>query len=327
MNLFELSAKLSLDSSAYMSGINTAKKAVGTFGKIAAATFAAGSAAFVAFSKSAVQTGAEFDTAMSQVAATMGVTTDEIQNLRDFAKEMGATTKFSAVESAQALNYMALAGYDAEKSMKTLPTVMNLASAGAMDLARASDMVTDAESALGLTSEQTAKMVDQMAKTASKSNTSVEQLGDAMLTIGGTANIMAGGTDRLQTVLGLMADNGIKGAEAGTHLRNMLLRLSSPTKEGSDTLKALGVEVFDTSGNMRDMQTIIGDLGKAMSSLTEEQKVQAISNIFNARDLSAVNALLGTSEQRWNELGAAIASAQGSAKKMARPSLTISPAM
>lgn len=321
MNLFDLSAKLTLDSSAYTAGIASAKKAVGTFGKVAAATFAAGSAAFVAFSKSAVQTGAEFDTAMSQVAATMGVTTDEIANLRDFAKQMGATTQFSAVQSAQALNYMALAGYDAEKSMKTLPSVMNLAAAGAMDLARASDMVTDAESALGLTSEQTATMVDQMAKTASKSNTSVEQLGDAMLTIGGTANIMAGGTDRLQTVLGLLADNGIKGAEAGTHLRNMLLRLSSPTKEGSDALKSLGVEVFDTSGNMRDMQVIIGDLGKAMSSLTEEQKVQAISNIFNARDLSAVNALLNTSTERWNELGSSIASAQGAAQAMAETQL------
>lgn len=317
MNLFELSAKLSLDSSAYMSGINTAKKAVGAFGKVAAATFAAGSAAFVAFSKSAVQTGAEFDTAMSQVAATMGVTTDEIANLRDFAKQMGATTKFSATQSAQALNYMALAGYDAEKSMETLPTVLNLAAAGGMDLARASDMVTDAESALGLTSKQTAKMVDQMATAASNSNTSVEQLGDAMLTIGGTAKIMAGGTDRLQTVLGLLADNGIKGAEAGTHLRNMLLKLSAPTKDGSDTLHALGVEVFDASGNMRDMQDIILDLGTAMSGLTDEQKVKAISDIFNARDLSAVNALLGTSKDRWDELGSAIASAQGSAQKMA----------
>lgn len=321
MNLFELSAKLSLDSSAYMSGINTAKKAVGTFGKIAAATFAAGTAAFGAFAKSAVSTGMQFDSAMSQVAATMGVTVDEIQNLRDFAKEMGATTKFSAVESAQALNYMALAGYDAEKSMKTLPTVMSLAAAGGMDLARASDMVTDAESALGLTSEQTAKMVDQMAKTASKSNTSVEQLGDAMLTIGGTANIMAGGTDRLQTVLGLMADNGIKGAEAGTHLRNMLLKLSSPTKDGQEVLQRYGVAVFDAAGNMRDMQAVMLDLRDAMASVSQEQRVTDLSNLFNARDLAAVNALLNTSEERWNELGTSIASAQGSAGAMSETQL------
>lgn len=321
MNLFDLAAKISLDSTTFESGLNSAKKAVGTFGKIATATFAAGSAAFVAFSKNAVSTGAEFDTAMSQVAATMGVTADEIKDLRDFAKEMGASTKFSATESAQALNYMALAGYDATKSMEMLPTVLNLAAAGGMELARASDMVTDAESALGLTSKETAAMVDQMAKTASKSNTSVEQLGDAMLTIGGTAQFMAGGTDRLQTVLGLLADNGIKGAEAGTHLRNMLLKLSSPTKEGADTLNALGVKVFDASGNMRDMQNIIQDLGEAMKNLTQEEKVTAISNIFNARDLSAVNALLGTSTDRWNELGSAIASAQGSAEQMAETQL------
>lgn len=317
MNLFELSAKLSLDSNEYESGLQVAENTINKFKKTAVVAFGAASAAFVAFAKGAVSTGAEFDSAMSQVAATMGVSVEQIANLRDFAKEMGATTKFTATEAAQALNYMALAGYDAEKSMSMLPTVLNLASAGGFDLARASDMVTDAQSALGLTTEQTTTMVDQMAKTASKSNTSVEQLGDAMLTIGGTAKFMAGGTDRLQTVLGLLADNGIKGSEAGTHLRNMLLKLSSPTKDGAAALENLGVKVFDAEGNMRDMQDIMLDLGGAMDSLTQEQRVQAISDIFNARDLSAVNALLGTSKERWEELGGAIAEASGSAQQMA----------
>ncbi len=317
MNLFELVAKLALDSTEYESGLQVAQNTINKFKKTAVVAFGAASAAFVAFAKGAVSTGAEFDSAMSQVAATMGVSVEQIANLRDFAKEMGATTKFTATEAAQALNYMALAGYDAEKSMSMLPTVLNLASAGGFDLARASDMVTDAQSALGLTTEQTTTMVDQMAKTASKSNTSVEQLGDAMLTIGGTAKFMAGGTDRLQTVLGLLADNGIKGSEAGTHLRNMLLKLSSPTKDGAAALENLGVKVFDAEGNMRDMQDIMLDLGGAMDSLTQEQRVQAISDIFNARDLSAVNALLGTSKERWEELGGVIAEASGSAQQMA----------
>lgn len=321
MNLFELMAKLSLDSSEYEAGIDIAKKTVSGFEKAAGVAFAAAAAAFTKFATDAVQTGIEFDASMSQVAATMGTTVDQIDNLREFAQEMGAKTKFSAVQAADALNYMALAGYDAQKSMSMLPIVLNLAAAGNMDLAKASDMVTDAESALGLTTEQTNAMVDQMAKTASKSNTSVEQLGEAMLTIGGTAQFMAGGTDRLQTVLGLLADNGIKGSEAGTHLRNMILKLSKPTKEGAATIEQLGLKIFDAEGNMRDMQDIILDLGVAMQNMTQEEKVQAISNMFNARDLSAVNALLGTSKERWDELGAAISEAGGSANQMAETQL------
>lgn len=322
MNLMELSAKLSLDSSDYERGLSAAESGVKKL-ETAVKVFVFGKAAkkLVGFAKDAVNTGMAFDSAMSQVAATMGVSTDEIGELREFAKEMGATTAFSANQAAEALNYMALAGYDAQKSMSMLPTVLNLASAGGFDLARASDMVTDAQSALGLTTEQTTTMVDQMAKTASKSNTSVEQLGDAMLTIGGTAKFMAGGTDRLQTVLGLLADNGIKGSEAGTHLRNMLLKLSSPTKDGAAALENLGVKVFDAEGNMRDMRDIMLDLGGAMDGLTQEQRVQAISDIFNARDLSAVNALLGTSKERWDELGGSILEAQGAAEQMAQTQL------
>ena len=190
----------------------------------------------IAVGKASISTGKQFDNAMSTVAATMGKTVDEIQDLRDFAQEMGSKTAFSATEAAEALNYMALAGYDANKSMEMLPNVLSLAAAGEMDLARASDMITDAESALKLETGEAAMMVDQMAKAASSSNTSVEQLGDAMLTIGGTATLMSGGTDRLATVLGILADNGIKGSEAGTHLRNMLLKLSSPTKEGAEAI-------------------------------------------------------------------------------------------
>ena len=161
----------------------------------------------------------------------MGKTTNEIAELRDYAKEMGASTAFSATQSAEALNFMALAGYDANTSMKMLPNVMNLAAAGSMELARASDMVTDSQTALGLSLDETEVLVDQMAKTSSKTNTSVSQLGDAMLTIGGTAKNLSGGTKELNQVLGLMADNGIKAGEAGTHLRNIILAMNPTTKD------------------------------------------------------------------------------------------------
>ena len=148
----------------------------------------------------------ELNTAGSEAAETYS-------QLRSFAMEMGATTAFSATEASNALNYMALAGYDAETSMAMLPNVLNLAAAGGIDLASASDMVTDAQSALGLTLDETSVMVDQMAMAASKSNTSVAQLGEAFLTVGGTAKNLAGGTTELSTMLGVLADNGIKGSE------------------------------------------------------------------------------------------------------------------
>ena len=148
--------------SAFGKGLKNGLKAVG----IAAA---AASAAVGAIGTASVQAGREFDASMSQVAATMGVTTDEIGELRDFAQEMGRTTAFSATEAADALNYMALAGYDAQTSMDMLPTVLNLAAAGGIELASASDMVTDAQSALGLSIDETSELVDKMAKASSKS--------------------------------------------------------------------------------------------------------------------------------------------------------------
>lgn len=269
------------------------------------------------FLSDSIQTGMDFDKSMSQVAATMGTTVSEIQDLQSFAQEMGRTTAFSATEAAEALNYMALAGYDTNKSMTALPSVLNLAASGCIDLARASDMVTDAQSALGLQFEDLDNFVDQLAKTASTTNTSVSQLGDAVLTVGGTAKMMAGGTVELNQVLGLLADNGIKGAEGGTALRNMLLSLASPTSAASETLSSLGVAVFDAEGNMRSLQDVMQDLNFAMDGMTSEERTQAISNIFNKRDLKSVEALLGTTAERWNEVGNAIANAEGAAQQMA----------
>ena len=264
-----------------------------------------------------IDAGMSFDASMSQVAATMGKSVDDIQDLREFAQEMGATTAFSATQAADALNYMALAGYDSEKSMAMLPNVLNLAAAGNMDLAHASDMVTDAQSALGLGMDETTTMVDQMAKTASKSNTSVEQLGDAILTIGATARSVKGGTTELNTLLGVLADNGIKGAEGGTHLRNILLSLQNPTDDAAKSLKKLGVNVYDSKGQMRSTVDIISDLKRGMAGMDQQSRDAMISGIFNKTDLASVNALLNTSEDRFDELAASIEDCKGAAEQMA----------
>lgn len=263
----------------------------------------------------AAKTTMDFDTAMSQVAATMGKTNEEITDLREFAKEMGSTTAFSATQAAEGLNYMALAGYDSEKAMKMLPTVLNLAAAGCMDLGAASDMVTDAQTALGLSMEETTTMVDQMAQTSAKSNTSVEQLGNAILKIGPTAKSMSGGTRELNQVLGVLADNGIKGEEAGTHLRNVLLSMN--TDKVKDAFHEMGVEIFDTQRNMRDLSEVFPELSAAMDGMTSEDRTAMLQKLFNKTDLAAVNSLLDTSADRWKELGSAIEGSAGAAGQMA----------
>ena len=315
------------------------RKKISEFGDHAKETFAgvvkaaaAITAALIAVGKQVVETGAEFDKSMSQVAATMGYSVDEINTegseaaktfdkLRDFAQDMGKSTAFSANEASQALNYMALAGYDADKSMAMLPKVLDLASAGNIELAKSSDMVTDAQSALGLSVEETEIMIDQMAKTSARSNTSVEQLGDAILTIGATGKTVKGGTKELAQTLGLLADNGIKGSEGGTKLRNIILALQAPTDKATKELSDLGVSAFDADGKFRNLQDIFVDLNAAFADMSDKDAAIAKSTIFNKRDLAAVNALLGTSVERWNQLGAEIEDSAGAAHDMAETQL------
>ena len=288
-------------------------------GKAAAVGLAAATVAVGGFAAASVNTGMAFDSSMSQVAATMGYSVEEINTagseaaetygeLRKFAMEMGATTSFSASQSADALNYMALAGYDAETSMAMLPNVLNLAAAGGMELATASDMATDAQSALGLTLDQTTEMVDKMAKASSKSNTSVAQLGEAILTVGGTAKSLAGGTTELSTALGILADNGVKGAEGGTALRNIILSLGAPTDKAAASLKAMGVEVYDAEGKMRPLNETFGDLNAALGSMTQGEQTQVLNEIFNKTDLKSVNALLANTVSGLGDVGAALES-------------------
>lgn len=294
----------------------------------------------------AVKTTSDFDSAMSEVYATMGDKASEVveyngkvvssqEALRDFARKMGAETAFSAAESAEALNYMALAGYDAETSIKMLPNVLDLAAAGSFDLATASDMVTDTQTAFGISLERTSQMVDEMAKASSTGNTSVQQLGEAFLTVGGLAQELNGGVvtlkdgsvaavdgvQELEIALVAMANAGVKGGEAGTHMRNMLLKLSSPTAEGTKQLERLGVAVFDDEGKMRSLSDIFGDLNSKLSTMTQQEKINAISDLFNTRDLASAEALLNAIGSNWDTIGEAILDSKGAAQEMANTKL------
>lgn len=364
MTAFEVFGVLKLNTEEFNKGLKKAENSAGSFSKagsligsglataakVGMAAVTAATGAVTAFAGSAVAVGSRFDQAMGGVAATLGQTVDELDaqvgavdtsfghfegTLRDFAMYMGQNTVFSASQAASALNYMALAGYNTQESMEMLPSVLDMAAAGGMDLAKASDMITDTQRALGLSFERTNQMVDEFAKAASTGNTNVEQLGEAFLRVGGLAAELNGGvvkladgttkatdgTQELEIAFTAMANAGVKGAEAGTHMRNMLLKLSSPTKDGAAALEEMGVAIFDAQGNMRALSDIFGDLNGALSQMTQEGRISVISDLFNTRDLASAEALLSAVGQDWDKIGESILDAEGAASKMSETKL------
>ncbi len=298
--------------SSFKNALGQATKGLGGITKAVGAATAAAAAAVGGIGIAAINTGREFEGAMSQVAATMLIdkTSEEgqkaFETLENAARDCGASTAFSATEAAEALNYLALAGYDADKAATALPTVLKLAGAGAMELAAASDMMTDSMSALGIkaTEENLTSFADKMAQTASKSNTSVAQLGEAILTVGGTAQGLAGGTTELNAALGILADNGIKAAEGGTHLRNMILSLQSPRNDAAAALfEDMGLKAYDAEGNMRSLGNVFGDLNRAMAGASAEEVNNTLSTIFKLTDLASARAMLSATADSVQSLG------------------------
>lgn len=305
-----------VDATGLKSGLTKLKSSIGTFAKGAGIAIGAAAVGLGILAKASLTTGMTFDSAMSQVQATMNATKEETADLRVAAQEMGETTKFTATQAAEAENYLALAGKNAEQSIAALPGVLNLAAAGGMDLAYATDLATDAMSALGLADDQLEGFSDQMARTAQKSNTSVSQLGEAVLTVGGTAKGLKDGTAELNAQLGILANAGIKGSEGGTIFRNTLLSLSAPTKQASKQLKSLGVDVYDSSGNLRTTNEIFADLNTALSDMSDAERNAALSNIFNKRDLKGVQALLAGSVDSYDALYDSIVNSAGASAEM-----------
>ena len=313
---YSITGDTKLDTSGFTKGVSSMTVAAGNLISDLTKTAAT---KLAGLAKSSVSVGMNFDASMSQVAATMGTTVDQIDNLTKVAKEMGSTTKFTATQAADALNYLALAGYNADKAAEVLPSVLNLAAAGGMDLAYASDLVTDAMASLNI--EANKQNVDdfgnKLAMAASKANANVSQLGEAILTVGGTAANLKGGTTELTTALGLLANVGIKSAEGGTHLRNIILSLQSPTDDATKLMQKLGLQVYDAQGNMRGLNEILGDLNGALDGMTQGQKDSIINQLFNKTDLAAVNGLLAAQGEQWDTLAAQIDNADGAMGQMA----------
>lgn len=281
----------------------------------------------VGLGTAAVKTAADFEKGMSQVQATTrytkdtmvkldGASVNAMDALSDLAQEMGATTKFSATEAAEAINNMAMAGYSVQEIYDSLPGVLNLASAGALDLDYSTQLVANGLNVMGMETSEVTELADKMAVTATKAYGSVSDFGEGLLVAGAQAKLANVSLTDTFTALGILGDNGISASEGGTYLRNTLKNLYTPTKDAADALNALGVKTADDNGKLKDFQTVLQELGVALDGLTEEQRITYMSRIFDTRTISAANALIANSTERWDELSAAIDNASGAAEEM-----------
>ena len=278
-------------------------------------------AAVTGVGAAAIKMTADFDEAMSNVKALSGATDEELQKLRETALEMGESTAFSASEAADALGYMALAGWDSEKSIAALPGVLNLAAASGMDLAAASDMVTDYLSAFGMEAEQAAYLSDMMAYAQANSNTSATQLGEAYKNC--AANLHASGQD-VETVTSLleaMANQGMKGSEAGTALAAVMRDITQKMKKGSIQIGKTSVAVQDSEGNFRDLTDILRDVEAATEGMGSAEKAAALSATFTADSTKGLNQIFTEGVDVIAGYEEALRSAGGTAEEQASTKL------
>lgn len=269
---------------------------------------------------SVMRTGMDFQTSMSEVKALSGATAEQMEQLTATAKELGASTQYTAAESAQALKYMALAGWDTQQSIAALPSVLNLAASANMDLAAASDIVTDYVSAFGLEAKDAARLADELAYAQANSNTSVTQLSDAYKNC--AANLHANGQsmETVTSLLAMMANQGFKGAESGTALSAAMRDLSNGMKlvEGTEKQYAVAigetsVAVTDAEGNFRQLIDIYADIEKATDGMSEAEKNAALSSVFTADSIKAANYVLASGSDAAKQFATGLEGAAGTA--------------
>lgn len=271
----------------------------------------------VAIGTAAVATAANFEGAMSKVQAISGATTEEMKLLTDKAIEMGAKTKFSAKESADAFTYMAMAGWDASQMIDGIGGIMSLAAADGLDLATTSDIVTDALTAFGLKAEDSAHFADVLAQASSSANTNVSLLGESFKYVAPVAGALGMSVEDTATALGLMANAGIKGSQAGTALRTALTNMVKPSETMAKKMEELKISAINTDGTMKSMQEIMLMLRDKFSTLTEAEQANAAAAIFGKEAMSGMLAIINTSQEDFDKLTNSIANADGRADSMA----------
>lgn len=359
---------LDLDTSKFKAGFKSALSDLKTFqsqtatskDKLAAFSSAATSAGrsltknltvpIAGVGAAAVAVTSRFESSMSEVKAISGATGEDLQKLGDKAKEMGAKTKFSASESAQAFKYMALAGWETQDMLDGIEGVMNLAAASGEDLASVSDIVTDSLTAFGLTAADSTHFADVLAKTMSSANTDVAGLGEAFKYVAPVAGAFGYSVEDVSVALGTMANAGIKGSQMGTSLRQALVQLTSPSETAANYMDKFGISLYDSQGNTKDLMTVMKDLRGTFSMTAmdvekaaaaaekgddawneyakslnlpanEQEKLTALTEMFGARAMPAMLAIIQASEDDFNTLTGKIANADGAAQEMAETML------
>lgn len=270
----------------------------------------------VGIGTAAVKTSMDFEAAMDKVASLSGAQGENFDRLRDKALEMGAKTMYSATESAEALQYMALAGWDTEDMLNGLEPILKLAGAAGMDLGTASDIVTDGLTAMGLSAKDAAHFADVMAVTMSKSNTDVNQLGEAFKYVAPLAGAMGYSIEDLNLALGLMANAGIKASQGGTSLRRVLQNLSDPTDKVAGAMEDLGISMFNPDGSAKSLYDLMVELRESMRGLSEEEQAMYASTIAGSTGLSGLLAIVNASDKDFNNLTDAIYNANGAGMEM-----------
>lgn len=276
------------------------------------------SAPIVAGFGAAVKKSIDFDDSMRKVKATSGATGNEFQQLRDKALEMGAKTKFSASESADALNYMALAGWDTKDMLGGIDGVMQLAAASGEDLGQVSDIVTDSLTAFGMKAKDSGHFADVLAQTSSKANTDVRGLGEAFKYAAPVAGALGYTVEDTSIAIGLMSNAGIKGEKAGTALRTMFTNLTKPTGDMKKKMDELGISITDSNGNMLPMRDVMDQLRGKFKNLSKEQQANAASTIFGKEAMSGALAIINASDEDYQKLTKSIDGSKGAANRMSK---------
>lgn len=270
----------------------------------------------VEIGQSVVQTGMDFDSQMSRVQAISGATEEEFSRLRDAAIQMGADSVFGATDAAQALEYMGMAGWKADQMIEGLPGIMNLAAASGESLGSVSDIVTDALTAFGLKASDSAHFADILAAASSNSNTNVGLMGETFKYVAPLAGALGFSAEDTAVAIGLMANAGIKGSQAGTALRAALSSMTNPSDAAATAMDQLGLSTTDSSGEMKSLDTLMGDLRTSFAGLTEAEQVQCAASIFGQEAMSGMLAIINASEEDFNKLTTTIDGSAGATERM-----------
>lgn len=264
-----------------------------------------------------ISAGANFEKTLSSVKAMTGATDEQMAAMTKQAKELGADTKFSASQAAEGMAFLGMAGFKTNDIMKAMPGMLNLAAAGSLDLGRAADIASNIMAGFSIDASQAGHASDVLAFAASNSNTSVEQLGEAMKYASGTASTIGLGLEETTAAMMSMADVGLQGSVAGQAFATSLGRLAKPTGEAKKVIDGLNLSFFDQQGKIKPLPDIIGELEKGMGGMTEQQKTATLQTIFGAEAFKNWAALLKTGSDKLRENTEALKESDGAAKEMA----------